>query len=87
MSAEKLLFNFSRPLPPPFDTLGYKKVKVASKYAGGAAEATLTSTVLKAVIAYCKCLDGSSLGAVGYIDHRTVAEYSRTPVTTVYSRL
>ena len=75
MSSEKLLFNFSRKLPPPFDTLGGKKIKVASKYAGVSAEATLTSTVLKAIISYCKCMDGSSLGAVGKIDQRTVAEY------------
>ena len=53
MSAEKLLFNFSRKLPPPFDTLGSAKVKVASKYTTGATDATLTATVLKALLAYC----------------------------------
>jgi hypothetical protein len=75
MSAEKLLFNFSRTLPPPFDTLTSKKVKKASKYAGGALEATLTSTAIKAIFAYLKCVDGSAPGAVGQCDVKTVAEY------------
>ena len=75
MSAEKLLFNFSRPLPPPFNTLSNKKVKVASKYAGGAADATLTSTALKAILTYCKCTDGTVPGAVGIVDQKAVAEY------------
>lgn len=68
------LFNFSRPLPPPFDTLPNKKVAASSKYGDGT-QATLCSTVVKAVNAVCACMNGTDLGAVGIIDHRTVAEY------------
>ena len=68
------LFNYSRPLPEPFDTLTNKKVLVSSKYGDGT-QATLCSTVIKAVHAVCRCMDGSAEGAVGVIDHRTVAEY------------
>ncbi len=76
MSAEKLLFSFDRPLPEPFDKLtSGKKVKVSSVYAAGATEATLTSTVCKAVLAYFKCRDGTGLGAVGQSDVKTIAEY------------
>lgn len=46
------LFAFSRPLPAPFDK-AKKKVKVSSKYGNGT-EATLCSTVVKAVQAYFK---------------------------------
>ena len=35
------LFNYSRSLPAPFDTLTNKQVKVSSKYGDGT-EATLT---------------------------------------------
>ena len=68
------LFNYSRPLPEPFDTRANKKVKVSSKYGDGT-EATLCATVIKAVHAVCRCMDGSGEGAVGIIDHRMAAEY------------
>lgn len=68
------LFNFSRNLPEPFDKLTSKKVKVSSKYGDGT-EATLCATVIKAVQAVCRCMNGTGEGAVGVIDHRTVAEY------------
>lgn len=68
------IFNFNRPLPEPFDTLTNKKVKVSSKYGDGTA-ATLNATMIKAVHAVCRCMDGTGEGAVGVIDHRTVAEY------------
>lgn len=68
------IFNFSRPLPEPFDTLPNKKVKVSSKYGSGT-ESTLCATVIKAVHAVCRCMNGSAEGAVGVIDYRTVAEY------------
>lgn len=68
------IFNYSRPLPEPFDTLTNKKVSVSSKYGDGTS-ATLCSTVIKAIHAVCRCMDGSAEGAVGVIDHRTVAEY------------
>ena len=68
------IFNYSRPLPEPFDTLTNKKVSVSSKYGDGT-NATLCSTVIKAVHAVCRCMDGSAEGAVGVIDHRPVAEY------------
>lgn len=68
------LFNYSRSLPEPFDILTNKKVKVSSKYGDGTA-ATLCATVIKAVHAVCRCMDGTGEGAVGVIDYRTVAEY------------
>lgn len=68
------LFNFSRTLPPPFDTVTNKKIPVASKYGDGK-QATLCCTVIKALNAVCACMNGTGEGAVGAIDHRTVAEY------------
>ncbi|MBQ9167184.1 MAG: ATP-binding protein [Oscillospiraceae bacterium] len=68
------LFNFARSLPEPFDKLTNKKVKISSKYGSGT-EATLCCTMIKAVHAVCNCMTGTGEGAVGSIDHRTVAEY------------
>lgn len=68
------LLAFSRPLPAPFDTLTNKKVKVTSVHSTGT-EATLCCSVIKAVNAVCDCMKGLSQGAVGMIDHRSVAEY------------
>lgn len=68
------LFVFNRDLPVPFDKVGTKKVKVSSKYGDGT-EATLSSTVVKGVLAYCTCRDGSKPGAVGACGQRGVAEY------------
>lgn len=73
MSADKL-FIWNRTLPAPFDKAN-KKVKIASKYAVGSTEATLNASVLKAVLAYCKCTDGSMPGAIGQADVKTVVEY------------
>lgn len=67
------LFTFNRSLPAPFDKRG-KKVKVSSKYGDGT-EATLSSTVVKANLAYCACRDGSKPGAVGTCGQKGVAEY------------
>ena len=75
MSAEKLLFNFSRKLPEPFNKLPSTKVKVASKYTTGSTDATLTATVMKALLAYCRCMDASGLGAVGQCEEKIIAEY------------
>ena len=68
------IFNFSRNLPAPFDTLPNKKIKVSSKYGDGTTS-TLCSTVIKAAHAVCRCMNGTGEGAVGVIDHRTVSEY------------
>ena len=68
------LFAFDRRLPAPFDKGGKKKVKVSSTYGDGT-EATLSSTVVKAVLAYCACKDGSKPGAVGICGSKGVAEY------------
>lgn len=76
------LFVFGRPLPEPFDKVK-KKVKVSSKYGDGT-EATLCSTVVKAVQAYFKCKDGSSLGAVGLCGAKGVAEYKSASGPDVY---
>ena len=76
------LFVFSRPLPAPFDK-AKKKVKVSSKYGNGT-EATLCSTVVKAVQAYFKCKDGSAPGAVGLCGTKGVAEYKSASGPEVY---
>lgn len=77
------LFNFSRSLPAPLDTLASKKVKVSSKYGSGT-ESTLCATVMKAVHAVCDCMSGNGEGAVGSIDHRTVAEYKSSAGPDIY---
>ena len=77
------LFNYSRALPGPFDKLSSKKVKVSSKYGSGT-EATLCSTVLKAVHAMIDCMTGSGDGAVGVIDHRMIAEYKSSKGPDAY---
>ena len=77
------LINFSRSLPAPFDTLTSKKVKVSSKYGSGT-EATLSTTVIKAVHAVCDCMSGIGEGALGVIDHRMVAEYKSSSGPDAY---
>ena len=69
------LFNYSRSLPVPCDTMTNKKVKVASMY-GAKTESTLCGSVIKAVHAMCRCMNGTGEGAVGQIDtNKSVAEY------------
>lgn len=69
------LFNYSRSLPVPFDTMTNKKVKVASMY-GAKTESTLCGSVIKAVHAMCRCMNGTGEGAVGQINtNKSVAEY------------
>ena len=69
------LFNYSRSLPVPFDTMTNKKVNVASMY-GAKTESTLCGSVIKAVHAMCRCMNGTGEGAVGQIDaNKSVAEY------------
>ena len=69
------LFNYSRSLPVPFDTMTNKKVKVASMY-GAKTESTLCGSVIKAVHAMCRCMNGTGEGAGGQIDtNKSVAEY------------
>ena len=69
------LFNYSRSLPVPFDTMTNKKVKGASMY-GAKTESTLCGSVIKAVHAMCRCMNGTGEGAVGQIDtNKSVAEY------------
>lgn len=77
------LFNFSRALPAPFDSLTNKKVAVSSKYGDGT-QATLCTTVIKAVHAVCRCMNGTDEGAVGVIDHRSVAEYKSSMGADAY---
>lgn len=77
------LFAFDRRLPAPFDKGGKKKVKVSSAYGDGT-EATLSSTVVKAVLAYCACKDGSKPGAVGICGSKGVAEYKSASGADAY---
>ena len=68
------LFNFGRPLPPPFDKLGSKKIEGAASQYGGT-DATLCAVVIKALHALCACQNGGE-GAVGKITSAmSVAEY------------
>lgn len=60
------LFNFGRPLPPPFDKLGSKKIHGAASQYGGT-DATLCAAVIKAVNALCGCVNGDGEGALGRI--------------------
>jgi len=77
------LFNFSRSLPEPFDKLKSKIVKVSSVYGDGT-DAKLSSTVTKAVLTYCKCKDGTGIGALGLLDQKGVAEYKSKSGTDRY---
>ena len=77
------LFAFDRRLPAPFDKGGKKKVKVSSTYGDGT-EATLSSTVVKAVLAYRACKDGSKPGAVGICGSKGVAEYKSASGADAY---
>lgn len=77
------LFNFGRPLPPPFDTVTNKRIPVASKYGDGR-QATLCCTVIKALNAVCACMNGFGEGAVGVIDHRSAAEYKSSMSPDAY---
>lgn len=74
MGVETKIFDYSRPFPKPFDTMKGKKVKVQSQY-GENTESTLCAAVIKAINAVCGCREGSLEGAVGVIDHKSVAEY------------
>ena len=82
-STTSKLFVFNRSLPEPFDKMTNKKVKVSSKYGDGT-EATLTATVIKAVHAYLRCRNGKTEGALGLIDHRSVAEYKSAIGADIY---
>lgn len=78
------LFNYSRSLPVPFDTMTNKKVKVASMY-GAKTESTLCGSVIKAVHAMCRCMNGTGEGAVGQIDaNKSVAEYKSSVSPDAY---
>ena len=76
-------FAFDRALPAPFDTLKNKKVSVSSTYGDGTIS-TLSTSVVKAVLAVCKCMSGTGEGAVGVIDHRAVAEYKSSVSPDAY---
>ena len=76
------LFMFNRPLPEPFDKVK-KKVKVSSKYGDGT-EATLCSTVVKAVLAYCGCRTEGKQGALGIHGGKGVAEYKSSAGPDAY---
>lgn len=77
------LFNFSRPLPPPFDKITRKKIAVSSKYGDGT-NSTLCASSIKAVNAYCKCLSTTEGGALGFVDTKIVAEYKSSDSSDAY---
>lgn len=82
MSTDNNLFNFSRKLPAPFDSSS-ARVSVTSKYGEGT-NATLCAAVIKAVNAVCACKYGTGEGAVGKIDHRSIAEYKSSVSPNAY---
>lgn len=67
------LFNYSRKLPAPFDTLSSKTVEVSSIYGDGKSS-TLCCTVIKAVNAYCNMLENGN-GGLGKKDTLNICEY------------
>ena len=70
------LFDYSRKLPVPFDTLPTKSIKVVSKYnSTKGANTNLCASITKAVLALCRCRLGGGPGAIGAIDRRAVVEY------------
>ena len=73
MSSIKI-FDYSRTLPSPFDTLKSKKIKVSSTYGDGT-EATLSGSVIKAVHSMIRYMEAMSEGAVGTRDNLCIAEY------------
>lgn len=76
MSIINNLFNFSRSIPAPFDSVN-KRIAVQSKYGSGG-QSTLCGNIVKAINAYCACIDGSGEGAVGQfgaLGDKCVAEY------------
>ena len=78
------LFNFSRPLPPPFDKLVSKKIEGAASQYGGT-DATLCAAVIKAVNVLCGCVNGDGEGALGRISPtNSVAEYKSSMGPTAY---
>jgi len=68
------LFTYNRSLPKPFDKVSKKIISASSMYGDGTA-GRMTRTVMSAVMSYFGCKEGTKPGAVGLIDHRSVAEY------------
>ncbi len=68
------VFNFSRPLPAPFNTLTNKKVSVSSCYGDGTS-ATLNCTVIKAVLQVCEQFASRHPGGVGSLNQYGISEY------------
>lgn len=68
------IFNFSRPLPEPFNTLTNRKVSVSSAYGDGTSS-TLNCTVIKAVLQVCGQLASKHPGGVGSLNQYGIAEY------------
>ncbi len=68
------VFNFSRPLPAPFNTLTNKRVSVSSCYGDGTSS-TLNCTVIKAVLQVCGQFNSRNPGGVGSQNQYGIAEY------------
>ena len=77
------LFNFGRDLPSPFSPSTVRKVGVQSKY-GEKTTSTLCSSIIKAINAYCACVNGSGDGAVGIQDNKCIAEYKSSLSADAY---
>lgn len=66
MSSIKI-FDYSRTLPSPFDTLKSKKIKVSSTYGDGT-EATLSGSVIKAVHSMIRYMKDGLISKEDYMD-------------------
>lgn len=77
------LFSFGRSLPKPFESTSPRQSGVQSKY-GERTTATLCSSVIKAINAYCACKNGSGDGAVGILDSKYIAEYKSSVSPDAY---
>ncbi len=76
-------FSFRRHLPKPFDGTTARRTGVQSKYGTGNI-ATLCSNIVKAIIAYCACKNGSGDGALGLLGSKCVAEYKSAASADAY---
>jgi len=68
------LIVFNRNLPAPFDKIP-KTVKGVSSQYGDGTEARLSTTVVKAVMAYAQIAQGLTLGGLGQANGKNVVEY------------
>lgn len=68
------LFSFGRSMPSPFDTCSPRIDGIHSRYSS-LTISTICPNIVKAINAYCACMNGSSDGAIGIAGDNCIAEY------------